>query len=42
LATKKLLAEAKQLLGGPDAGDAHALVAEQELGVVPAAVLLAD
>ena len=28
------------LLGGADAGDAGALVAEQELGVVPALVLL--
>ena len=37
-----LLGLGQQPLGGADAGDADPLVAEQELGVVPAAVLLAD
>ncbi len=33
---------AQPLLGDADPGDAGALIAEQELGVVPALVLLAD
>src|SRR5215207_4634723 len=38
----ELLDAAEALLRDPDAGDADALVAEQELGVVPALVLLPD
>ena len=38
----QLLDALHALLGVADAGDARALVAEQELGAVPAAVLLAD
>ena len=38
----ELLDAAQPLLGDADAGDAGALVAEQEFGVVPALVLLAD
>ncbi len=38
----ELLQAPNALLGDADAGDAGALVAEQELGIVPALALLAD
>ena len=38
----QILDAAQPLLGNADAGDAGALVAEQEFGVIPALVLLAD